>query len=144
MWNLNVLCLKEESNVVSHRPKPEWQGAGRNHRLSVPSVWSWKVAPVKQHVGFQDLHFQNFHRHTSSKSNRSHQCTEELATDEGLWMYWFTKGAARLRKLIEPCEGRKHQDKEKFFAKCGAIQWIRKPCSIPGPTQQCNFSASYT
>lgn len=144
MWNLNVLWLKEESKVVSHRSKPEWQGTGRNHRLSVPPVWSWKVAPAEQHVCFQVLHFQNFHRRKSSKNNRTHRCMEELATDEGLWMYCFTKGAARSRKLIKPCKECKQQDGENLFTKCGAIQWFRKPCSVPGPTQQSNFSASYT
>lgn len=50
MWNLNILRLKDESNAVAHKAKPEWEGAGRNHRPSVPSAWSWKAAPVKPHL----------------------------------------------------------------------------------------------
>lgn len=50
MWNLNILWLIDESNAVGHKAKPEWQGAGRNHRPSVPSVCCWKAAPVKPHL----------------------------------------------------------------------------------------------
>lgn len=125
--------------------KAEWQGAGRNRRLSVPSAWSWKVTPVKQHVWFQVSRFQNNHRHRSSKkSNRRYQCLEGPATDEGLRMYHFTEGAVRLRKPIPPREECKHHEGGKLFTKCGVIQWFRKPCSITGPTEQNHFSASYT
>lgn len=50
MWNLNILRLKDESNAVAHKAKPERRGAGRNHRPSVPSAWHWKAAPVKPHL----------------------------------------------------------------------------------------------
>lgn len=95
MWNLNILWLKDESSAVAHKAKPEWQGAGRNHRPSVPSAWHCKAAPVKPHLfagvtfpeGSQAQEFKEEQQSTSgtgrsSRKGRIHGCAVSL---EGQW-----------------------------------------------------------
>lgn len=96
MWNRNGLQLKDECSVTAHKPKPDWQRAGRNlspfHvKLEGGSSKTARLVLVS--------HFQNNHSHRSSEeSSRAHQ----PGKTSNRWRIkpYFTKGAGRLRKLI--------------------------------------------
>lgn len=135
MWYRNGLRLKDESSVAAHQPKPDWQGTGRN--LS-PFHVKLEGGSSKTSCLFPVSHFQN--NHSSEESSRAHQ----PGKTSNRWRIktYFTEGAVRLRKSIQPREGCKHQDGEKLFTNGGATHWFRKSCSRTGPTSQNNFSAS--
>lgn len=119
MWNLNILWLKDESNAVAHKAKPEWQGAGRNHRHSVPSVRSWKAAPVKPHV-FPSVTFPEGSQ--AQEFREEQQSTTESGGSSSRWrimdvlLHWRSSDT---EKPPQPQEGCEHQDGRNYLQTMG-------------------------